>query len=137
MALICVGVLSSNVAQASCGDYVIRGYGHRTDVGNHAGHGHGMLDGSESQISETERQVPLFPAVPCSGPGCRSLPDSHSLPAVPPAYSGRILEMCAIMLRAPRLLPDVGSQTMDIADLRVDEGFPLQIDVPPECAGNS
>jgi hypothetical protein len=116
-----LAVLWSERAFASCGDYLHT----RT---------------SSPAVSTSDDVAEMTPGEqgekrsPCSGPECRSVPQS---PAIPPVVPGGVVRTSELaMVDFGILIESSSTQNafVRISSARVARGFPAQIDVPPECA---
>lgn len=115
-----VAVISSDRAFASCGDYLhTRTSSPAVSVAN---------DAAAPTFGEKDERK-----LPCSGPECRSMPRSPSIPPVVPGGVVRHPDWAMVDLGIL-----IESSAPEEAFLRVPSalmarGFPAQIDVPPEC----
>lgn len=72
--------------------------------------------------------------IPCSGPECRSMPQT---PVIPPVVPGGVVRSYESAMADFGPLIELSScqiAFVRISSARVTRGFPAQIDVPPECA---
>lgn len=116
-----LAVFWSERAFASCGDYLHT----RT---------------SSPAVSTSDDVAEMTPGeqgeqrIPCSGPECRSVPQS---PAIPPLVPGGVVRTSELAMVDFGILIESSSPQnafVRISSARVARGFPAQIDVPPECA---
>ena len=117
--LLCV--FWSERAIASCGDYL------HTRTSSPA-------VSTTHDVPEVTRGEQGEQRVPCSGPECRSVPQS---PAIPPVVPGGIVRTSELAMFDFGILIESSSPQnafVRISSARIARGFPTQIDVPPECA---
>ena len=118
--IVVVAAISSDRAFASCGDYLhTRTSSPAVSMANNA---------SEATSGEQGERKP-----PCSGPECRSVPRSPSIPPVVPGGVVRNPELAMVDFGILVESSSPQNAFVRISSARVARGFPTQIDVPPEC----
>jgi hypothetical protein len=123
-------IVFSETAAGSCGSYV-----HRRNVNSDLPKTMQTApQADENSPADRKSHRQQTPAEPCSGPGCRRLPDSQSLPLATTDSVGPSHKLSAVV--EPEASPVSGTERRlpNLSDGLADRGFPPLIDVPPECA---
>ena len=122
-------IVCAETAMASCGDYV-----HRRNVNSEQPKKMQSSlptdDGFRINVNSHQHQIPTLP---CSGPGCHRLPDSHSMPLTTTSIVLPTIKLSAIVELDGLLPSNCERRLSGSSDGVADRGFPPLIDVPPEC----
>ncbi len=117
-ALLMLGAIVAENAQASCGDYLVIG-----------GAGHDMDQSSEAPAAAAS-QPPL--RTPCNGPQCRQSPGIPS-PPLPTASGPGQHERANIQRLSDFNLPSPFWYCVVESSARAAAGFPFRLERPPHC----